>query len=804
MAQRSQQVYDLFTGVKRYQIPLYQRRYVWSKTNWDALWRDLTHLKGKKHFTGTIITKFEGVDNQDMIVIDGQQRLITFQIIFRLSQDLWQSEKYSPNVSKENLHRLIYKVESYTQLYTGEANSDGKYRLFIRKKRDKEAFESVISGELWKQQIEVSEFSIPEAFKSLAGNGFNENGEQSDQHLIVTAYGYFGMQITNHLAKKGPDELARLIEVLENRFHVISANLETEDDPQQAYGSSNDTGVALDEFDLLRNDLFLRVGDQRKEEEWYNRFWGGFDVNEFWEKPGRMDEFLRCFLTAKLGPKDFSRKRLFHAVYKAQYHATLQNDNENSVEREFEELAKYAESYRDMEDITTNIGSRMQFYNNLKITSVRPFILYLKNELDISNTELDKICDVLESYIIRRMVNYGHGANEKDKEAYERIDTFFSELIAGRKFSIASFAQFLRSGGYKGSTSSTWPFNIHILGGRKRSHRTGVTAGGLQRTADELHFGKHSSQSAAVSLLRYIFYRIEQYIVEEGVLSFNNFLKVPTRINVLPNEDRDWRSIGNLTFRVENGMPEEKVNYFDFNKTREVLSEHPNTALSLNRDICNYENWDAEQIRKQTKKLGDYFCEIWPDADSFARRVSLSTSDSRENGLYVRDKDSNLPDALDLKPNTEELYEGSVKSWRPNDLFGYIESGKLPGFRNGIEVKSENLDQSILSGQLQLGLVVKFNLKRVQKNRQVYFQAENVTVLTSKKLYQGKVKTFNQKKGSGFLISSDYPEDIYVHKTQVRTIDINSLVAGQHVEFIIAETVKNLRSAAINVKLVKA
>ena len=795
MAQRSQQIYDLFTGVKRYQIPLYQRRYVWSRTNWDALWRDLTHLKGKKHFTGTIITKFEGTDNQDMIVIDGQQRLITFQIIFRLSQDLWKSEKYTPNVSKENLHRLIYKVESYTQLYTGEADSDGKYRLLITKKRDKEAFESVISGELWKQQIEASEFSIPKAFESLAKKGFNENGEQSDQHLIITAYGYFGMQITSHLEDKTPDELVRLIEVLENRFHVISANLETEDDPQQAYGSSNDTGVALDEFDLLRNDLFLRVEDQAKEEEWYNRFWRGFDVNEFWEKPGRMDEFLRCFLTAKLGPKDFSRQRLFHNVYKTQYLTNLQIDHD--VKMEFVELAKYAESYRFLEDANTNIGCRMQFYYNLGITNLLPFILYLKNELDRTDSELEQVCDVLESYIMRRMVNYGYGANDKDQEAYKKIGQFFSRLIAGEKFSVRDLVQFLRSGG--SNDSSSWPTNAQILGGQRRHRRSGVTAGGLQRTADEVHFGKHSSQNAAVSLLRYIFYRIERYINIENTLSFESFLSVPTRLAVLPDESRDWRSIGNLTFRAENGMDEDDVNSSPFYMIKVILLKHPNASVKLNKDICGSEDWSVEQIRERTRKLGSYFREIWPDANSFLRRTSTSALKSKTGRLYPS------PEIPDDKFDTKRLYEGVVKYWGSDYSFSYIESNELPWLQHDIEVISDSLDPSILSRKLHPGLKVKFNLSEIiQRDGQLRFQANNVTLFTTGRLYQGEVKWVEPGERFGFLISSAYPDDIYMNKTQLCSEEVNSLKKGQMLEFNIAETVEGKYSAAINVRPVKS
>ena len=152
---------------------------------------------------------------------------------------------------------------------------------------------------------------------------------------------------------------------------------------------------------------------------------------------------------------------MFHHVYKGAYCEKLKkefNSDENDIEfikKEFEELSKYAKTYEEMEDATTDIGRRSQFYRDLKITSLNTFILYLKNELDISKKKLEQVCDVLESYIIRRMVHYGFGANEKDKEAYEAINKYFSLLIKGEKFSLEKFAKFLRSA--ESERLSSWP-----------------------------------------------------------------------------------------------------------------------------------------------------------------------------------------------------------------------------------------------------------------------------------------------------------------------------------------------------------
>lgn len=210
----AQQIQQLFSGQKRYRVPRYQRRYVWRNENWEALWRDLTQLSdGRKHFTGSIITKSDGHDSGDIIIIDGQQRLITFQIIFRLIQDLWESGQCSPStLDSGQLQRRIFEVEAYTQ----HDEIEGRYRFLITKEDDRDAFQSVISGERWAQEIENSSLhSIKESFKSLYDGGFKDEdkNEQSEQNLITTAYGYFGWEITKRLDKKGPNELLKLVVV---------------------------------------------------------------------------------------------------------------------------------------------------------------------------------------------------------------------------------------------------------------------------------------------------------------------------------------------------------------------------------------------------------------------------------------------------------------------------------------------------------------------------------------------------------------------------------------------------------------
>ena len=79
---------ELFNGnTSYYSIPRYQRAYVWSEKNWKQLYDDISYsLEDEEwsHFIGNFVfqQKDDDPQNVEYIVIDGQQRIITIQLLF--------------------------------------------------------------------------------------------------------------------------------------------------------------------------------------------------------------------------------------------------------------------------------------------------------------------------------------------------------------------------------------------------------------------------------------------------------------------------------------------------------------------------------------------------------------------------------------------------------------------------------------------------------------------------------------------------------------------------------------------------
>src|SRR4051812_9906605 len=94
----------LFDRPQRYLVPLFQRSYVWKEeTQWQPFWDDVLaqvdlaekvsgkNGKDRKHFLGALVlSQMRKAPKQipGYLVIDGQQRLTTLQIMLAAFRDL--------------------------------------------------------------------------------------------------------------------------------------------------------------------------------------------------------------------------------------------------------------------------------------------------------------------------------------------------------------------------------------------------------------------------------------------------------------------------------------------------------------------------------------------------------------------------------------------------------------------------------------------------------------------------------------------------------------------------------------------
>ncbi len=111
----------LFGSKVQFRIPLFQRHYVWGmEDQWRPLWEDIEEKSNQRlsqqlkadqlnHFTGAIVIQ-QKPTNVDEVkkyeIIDGQQRLTTFQVILCALRDVCASNEYDDIADEVDVYVL--------------------------------------------------------------------------------------------------------------------------------------------------------------------------------------------------------------------------------------------------------------------------------------------------------------------------------------------------------------------------------------------------------------------------------------------------------------------------------------------------------------------------------------------------------------------------------------------------------------------------------------------------------------------------------------------------------------------------
>ena len=624
----------LFDRDVQYIIPLFQRHYVWDEENqWAPLWEDITkradqNLSGSQtsHFTGAIVVH-QKLTNLDEVpkfeIIDGQQRLTTFQIILCALRDrclcLKPEDPKSGEIAKQ-ADRYILNQEIWTSDITDE-----EYKL-VPTEYDRDSFQALVKGRT----------------DQSSGN-------------IKDAYDYFKKKIISDVGTD-QDKMRNLFNSLRGSFGFVQILLDSDDEPERIFESLNARGKPLLQFDLLRNHLFMRARIEEDKDELYRDYWQHFE-SPYWENEVRVGRsritlselFFQHFLIAKLGEENVTP--LFNV-----YQRNL--TREQNVKYELSELKRYSEVYQELTDCSpdSEIGQAMLFYKTFDITTVHPFILFIRNELKVSDTDLSEVLRILESYTMRRLLCFKLTATKSYTQFFSRV----IEQMKGNRFNLENFINLLSD---EEAKASMWPTDSEV--------RTFLNLG-----ADVVN----------KKVIRYILYRIElmkrksNRLLETGTLVFDNKLtlehimpekwqrtwSLPLGMEddntpVFESEERiyyqdlflneyrannpEWEThpskdgladeaydipffiaesrdkllqpIGNLTLAT--GRHNSKMSNKPFSEKKASLFR--NSLLVLNKEISGNTIWDVPQISRRTEDLFTHFCSIWPSAEDFVTRV---------------------------------------------------------------------------------------------------------------------------------------------------------------------------------------
>lgn len=454
---------DLFQRDVRFETPLFQRPYVWTRSrNWEPLWSSLAQLATQQlrhdgdrrpYFLGAIV--IEQLDRPAgrvtaWQIIDGQQRLTTLQLA------LSQWERLAREKGEAQLADVLAGLT--------------KNQLISRRDPD-ERFK------VWPTNVDRT------AFRSVMTDGTGGTG------LLAEAARYFRDAADQWVLASGAsvrDALEALISAVMQRLDLVEIRLDHKDDAQQIFETLNALGTPLLPADLVKNYL-LRALPESEAVELYEKAWRPFeDGAAYWRaplRPGRqrvtrLDLFLQNYLVVVRG--ESARASELFAEYRTYFAASGL-----TPAQELAKVRAYADAYERFDrlperDAQSPLGIAMRRLQGLEATTIYPLVLEAFRRL--GDDDLLTFLGVLESFLVRRMV-----CRLSTRGYNELFVSALRELVT-TEFSSAALTAFLLRGREE---TSRWPSSAEFqaswtgneLYRNLRSQRLQVIFDALERTA---------------------------------------------------------------------------------------------------------------------------------------------------------------------------------------------------------------------------------------------------------------------------------------------------------------------------------
>lgn len=585
-------VFDLFSAPQRYVIPIYQRRYVWNRDKqWAPLWNDIraraerVHAQERgvqPHFLGAVVVSRRETFGHQVTaydVIDGQQRLTTFQLFLAAFRDALSGEYL---MLEQELTRLLVNDGL-------KASPEERFKVWPTR----------FDQATYTQAVETRD---PATIRATV-----EQARQTLTHVpnLLAAYSYFYDELRAWLSTDA-DLTSRadaLLMALRKYLQVVRIDLEEEDDPQVIFETLNARGEPLQPADLVRNHIFndaVREGEDV--EALFRTYWAPFDADgSFWRKTasrGRVTReqitwFLTAFLTVQHG-RDVTDHNIFDEFKRWWQTRT------GTVAQALGVLIAYAGAYHDFmhAPATSRLGTFRKRLEAMDLNTLMPLILWLQTRDRLGADELHAVMGDLESFTVRRFI-LGLGS--------KNYNLFFLQLLQALRTG-APVHETVRSMLLRGSGESVrWPGNNEVF----TELVTSPTYRKLRASGARMLLEALEEQSATSKQEQVIFTQpatVEHVMPQRWRRHWPAPVDQPGIADAATWRDQRLQNLGNLT--LIRGTLNSSVSNKSYDFKRPALAEH--SSLRLNTVFQMQLTWDEDVIEARAKELAIRLLEIWP------------------------------------------------------------------------------------------------------------------------------------------------------------------------------------------------
>ncbi|MCB9169981.1 MAG: DUF262 domain-containing protein [Flavobacteriales bacterium] len=385
------QVSELFGSDNKitYHIPRYQREYIWSKWNWEALFDDLLESEGA-HFLGSIIcinTELDSSKPARLELVDGQQRMTTISILYLVLYKILKEELPDATDQDRQLSLMLLKNRIVVS-NTDKLRLTPSYTSF-----NFDDYEWLVSEEIDKVRVARKPKFLGNRRLSKAFWYFHERlTEVDDQER----------RLFNYEAIEGFLEKV-------NEAILVKIDVATHADAFTLFETLNNRGVPLSAIDIIKNKLLGQLERIEPEGSLTRNFerWNAI-LENLTEEYNVQERFLRQFYNAfrqipgievEKAPKAL-RSNLIRI-----YETLIDRDVHGTFDRLEEASGIYAShiKYEDGEQ-PEELVRALRNLENVTGADAYMLLLFVSKRFGISTEEKVKLVDLLCRYFIRRNV----------------------------------------------------------------------------------------------------------------------------------------------------------------------------------------------------------------------------------------------------------------------------------------------------------------------------------------------------------------------------------------------------------------
>jgi uncharacterized protein with ParB-like and HNH nuclease domain len=621
-------IHEVFERERRYDIPLYQRAYIWKEEDdWEPLWEDIRKQALRfldasaeqqgTHFLGAVVWGNNAIVGRAIAraaVVDGQQRLTTLQLCIAALRD--------------SAIGIDDQVAGHAKRWTTNTGYEADEELKVwPSNADREVFGLVMRA------------GGPEAVRKHFASEGRGNGALP---RIAEAYLYFTSAIQEFLVDKEvtaskADRLHAIVQAMRAALQFVVIELEAGDDPQIIFETLNARGQPLLPSDLVRNFVFLKASQKggNTSDHLYETYWRHFDnlreaqrddegEDRFWhieERQGRfkrprIDLFLFHYLTLKT-ERELNIGQLFKEFRE------WRSGGDEAIEPLLRDLKTYSERFARL--VVPTGSDRLSVFarrlKSLDTSTVYPLLLFLdSSEANaLPRDQLEQTIVDIESFLIRRLVL---GLTPKNYNKFFLALLVKAKRAAGEGASIADAVreELLRSS----EKTAVWPSDEefrkawvgNVIYVKSRADRAEM----LLRAIEEK---MRTPRSEAIILPTSL--TVEHLLPQKGSLAdYPYAAEMPLGPDETPERCRARliHSIGNLTLlthnlnaSVSNGPFCRKNDTAGKDETGKRDAIAAESDLRLNAWLRRPDApkaWSEREIVERSERLFSYALEIWP------------------------------------------------------------------------------------------------------------------------------------------------------------------------------------------------